>query len=93
VRTWRFGNDDRPAGGFGSIDALRAGYERGGGSWDLERFDWWLLLGTLRWCLGLEGQARAHIVGEVTNIVMCASGKRVPELEHDVLTLLEPKLA
>jgi aminoglycoside phosphotransferase (APT) family kinase protein len=88
VRTWRFGNDDKVAGGFGSLDALRDGYVGAGGTWDQARFDWWLLFGTLRWAAGLTTQGDSHVRREVRNIVMCASGRRVPELEWDTLQLL-----
>jgi aminoglycoside phosphotransferase (APT) family kinase protein len=88
VRTWRFGNDDRMAGGFGSLDAFRAGYESAGHAWDEERFAWWYVFGTMRWAVGLAIQGAAHVRGEVRNIVMCASGRRVPELEYDTLVAL-----
>jgi hypothetical protein len=45
-------------------------------------------MGTLRWGLGLAGQAKAHLDGSVPSIVMAASGRRVAELEWDVLMLL-----
>jgi aminoglycoside phosphotransferase (APT) family kinase protein len=88
VRTWRFGNDERTAGGFGSLDALRAGYESAGHSWNEDRFAWWYVFGTMRWAVGLAIQGAAHVRGEVRNIVMCASGRRVPELEYDTLVAL-----
>ena len=68
-----------------------AGYERAGGQFDAERFHWWKVLGTLRWGIGLAGQAKAHIDGSVPNIVMAASGRRVGELEYDLMCLLRPR--
>ena len=90
VRTWRFGEDAQEVGGFAGRAPLVAGYESAGGRFDAERFHWWKVLGTLRWALGLAGQARAHIDGSVPNIVMAASGRRVAELEYDLLCLLRP---
>ena len=48
------------------------------------------MLGTLRWGLGLAGQAAAHLDGRFSTVVMAASGRRVPELEWDLLMLLRP---
>ena len=88
VRMWRFGNDDRPVGGFGSIDALRRGYEAAGGEWRDDGFQWWLAARSAWWAIGLARQGAAFRSGESTSIVHAASGRRVPELEYDLLTLI-----
>ena len=54
---WRFGEDELTVGGSRGCGAYRDGYEAAGGTWDDERFRWWRALGTLRWGLGLAGQA------------------------------------
>jgi len=89
-RMWRFREDSHQVGGLGSIATLRHAYEAAGGSWDEDRFQWWRVLGTVRWGLSLAGQARAHLDGSFPSIVMAASGRRVPELEYDTLLLLRP---
>ncbi len=91
VRTWRFGEDTNELGGFAGRQPMVAAYEAAGGTFDAERFHWWKVLGTLRWAIGLAGQAKAHIDGSVPNIVMAASGRRVGELEYDLLCLLRPR--
>jgi hypothetical protein len=73
------------------IATLRKAYQAAGGAWDEDRFDWWRVLGTVRWGLGLAGQARAHLDGSFPSIVMAASGRRVPELEYDTLLLLRTR--
>lgn len=88
VRMWRFGNDDRPAGGFGSLAALRRGYQAGGGTWRYDAFRWWLTARTAWWAIGLARQVAAFRSGESTSIVHAGSGRRVPELEFDLLTLI-----
>jgi hypothetical protein len=88
-RMWRFRNDAREVGGFGARTVLVAGYESAGGRFDAPRFHWWKAMGTLRWGLGLAGQAKAHLDGTVPSIVMAASGRRVAELEWDVLMLVK----
>jgi aminoglycoside phosphotransferase (APT) family kinase protein len=89
-RMWRFRNDSLEVGGLGTRAELRAGYEAAGGEWDEARFLWWKSMGTLRWGMGLAGQASAHLDGSVRSIIMAASGKRVAELEYDLLMLLKP---
>lgn len=91
VRTWRFGEDTNELGGFAGRQPMVAAYEAAGGTFDSERFHWWKVLGTLRWAIGLAGQAKAHIDGSVPNIVMAASGRRVGELEYDLMCLLRPR--
>ncbi|MCP3987114.1 MAG: phosphotransferase family protein [bacterium] len=88
-RMWRFRNDLLEVGGFGSLDELREGYEAAGGTWREDAFHWWKVQGTLGWGLGLASQAKAHIDGLVPSIVMAASGRRVAELEYDLLRLIQ----
>jgi aminoglycoside phosphotransferase (APT) family kinase protein len=90
TRMWRFREDERTVGGMGGLDSLRNAYVAAGGSWDEQRFRWWRVLGTLRWGLGLAGQARQHLDGSYPSIVMAGSGRRVPELEYDTLLLIRP---
>jgi len=89
-RMWRFREDEHTVGGMADIATLRDAYVSAGGAWDDERFAWWRVLGTVRWGLGLAGQARQHLDGSFPSIVMAASGRRVPELEYDALLLLRP---
>jgi len=87
LRTWRFGSD-QPVGGFGSIAALREHYEANGGQWRQDAFDWWTIARTVWWGLGLAGQAAAFLRGDSSSIVHAASGRRVVELEYDMLNLI-----
>lgn len=89
LRTWRFGSDDLDVGGFGSLDALRTAYEKAGGRWRDAAFEWWTVARTLWWGLGLARQAQAYMDGAATSIVLAASGRRVVELEYDLLRLME----
>ncbi len=90
LRMWRFREDDAEIGGFAGRAPFVAGYERAGGAFDEQRFEWWKVLGTLRWGLGLAGQTAQHLNGQFRSIVMAASGRRVPELEWDLLMLVRP---
>ncbi len=85
LRTWRFGADDRPVGGFGAIDALVDGYETAGGTFRQRAFDWWTAARCAWWAIGLAAQALAFTTGRTDAIMLAASGRRVPELEFDLL--------
>ena len=89
MRMWRFRNDALEVGGFAVLSELREGYEAAGGSWNGDAFHWWKIMSTLKWGLGLAGQAAAHLDGSVPSIVMAASGRRVAELEYDLLMLMK----
>lgn len=92
LRAWRFGAPvERSAGGLGSVDALLAAYEQasGNGAVDPDRFDWWLLLGTLRWGIICRYQAQRHLSGQTRSVELATIGRRVSETEWDVLRLLD----
>ncbi len=89
MRTWRFGADDYPAGGFGSFDQLREAYESAGGTWRDDAFRWWMTARTAWWGIGLAFQADNFLKGTSNSIVHAASGRRVVELEYDLLQLIE----
>jgi aminoglycoside phosphotransferase (APT) family kinase protein len=89
LRTWRFGADELEVGGFGSIDELRSAYEKASGVWRDDAFAWWTVARTLWWGLGLARQTQVFIQGGATSIVLAASGRRVVELEYDLLQLME----
>jgi aminoglycoside phosphotransferase (APT) family kinase protein len=91
LRMWRFREDGKEIGGFAGRAPYVAGYESAGGRFDEARFEWWKVEGTLRWAVGLAGQTMAFLDGRVPNIVMAASGRRVPELEWDLLMLIRPR--
>lgn len=88
TRTWRFGNDERLVGGFGSFASLRAGYEAAGGRVRLDALHWWMVARAVWWAIGLANQGLAFTSGLTDSIVLAASGRRVPELEYDLLRLI-----
>lgn len=90
LRMWRFRNDTAEIGGFGGRKPYVAAYESAGGTYDEARFEWWKVQGTLWWALGLASQTVAFLDGRIPSIVMAASGRRVSELEWDLLMLIRP---
>ena len=85
VKAWRFGVNDKPVGGFGSYDELRAGY---GASVDMDALMWWQALGTLKWGVMCILQASFHLSGAARSVELAAIGRRVCENEWDLLELL-----
>jgi len=90
LRCWRFLSDDLGVGGFGIVEDLRAAYEEAGGIWRPEAFYWWKVARTMWWCLVLRLQAMAFESGASSSLVLAASGRRVAELEYDLLMLIRP---
>ncbi len=90
LRMWRFRSDAAEFGGFGGREPFVRGYESAGGRFDPDRFRWWKVLCTLGWGVGLAQQAAAYLDGTVRDIVMAASGRRIPEIEWDLLMQIRP---
>jgi aminoglycoside phosphotransferase (APT) family kinase protein len=90
VKSWRFGNADRVAGGFGVLADLLGAYERAGGiPVDEDAVRFWVVLGTVKWGVICAGQALAFVNGILRNVEMAALGRRVAEMEWDLLDLLD----
>ena len=49
---------------------------------------WWSVARCAWWAIGLAGQAAAFTSGLTDAITLAASGRRVPELEYDLLRLI-----
>ncbi|MFO7280837.1 MAG: DUF6285 domain-containing protein, partial [Thermoanaerobacterales bacterium] len=88
VRAWRFGAAPR-VGGFGTVDELVGAYEATAGrTVDRDALHWWEVLGTLKWGIICMLQAATHLQGVVRSVELAAIGRRVCEVEHDLLLLL-----
>jgi aminoglycoside phosphotransferase (APT) family kinase protein len=91
VRSWRFGNDDLPVGGFGTVDAWLAAYAAAGGATVAPaHLGWWEAFGTLKWGLICAIQAHTHLGGFVRSVELATLGRRIAETEWDLLVLLVP---
>lgn len=91
VKSWRFGNIDRPAGGFGTVDELLASYAAASGrEVSVDHLHFWEVFGTLKWGVICEMQASSHLQGLVRSVELAALGRRIAEMEWDLLDLLDP---
>ncbi len=92
VNSWRFGEIDKPVGGFGSREDLFAAYEAsGGGTVDPRRVMFWEVIGTLRWgimCCGMMDRFRKSPENSMERAMI---GRRASETEIDLLRLLAPR--
>jgi len=90
VKSWRFGVPQHPVGGFGDVGQLTAAYEAAGGRpVDPARLRWWEAFGTLKWGVICEIQAQTHLQGLVRSVELATLGRRIAEMEWDLLELLD----
>lgn len=90
VRSWRFGVTDRIVGGFGDLDDLLAAYARESDcAVDPEAVRFWIALGTIKWGVICIAQAFTHLEGGVRSVELAALGRRVAEMEWDLLELMD----
>jgi aminoglycoside phosphotransferase (APT) family kinase protein len=89
VRSWRYGNDHLQAGGFGTREQLLEAYEAESATTvDREHLRWWEILATSRWGIGCVINVDYYLTGASRNIEMAALGRRVAEMEYDLLELI-----
>jgi aminoglycoside phosphotransferase (APT) family kinase protein len=91
VNSWRFGEIDKPVGGFGSREELFAGYEAAGRRVDPDRVKFWEVMGTLRWGVMCCGMMQRFRSGPNHSMERAMIGRRSSETEIDLLRLLAPR--
>ena len=93
VNSWRFGEIDKPVGGFGSREELFAGYEAAGRRVDPARVMFWEVMGTLRWGVMCCGMMQRFRSGPDHSMERAMIGRRSSETEIDLLRLLAARRA
>jgi aminoglycoside phosphotransferase (APT) family kinase protein len=91
VNSWRFGEIDKPVGGFGSREDLFAGYEAAGRKVDPDRVMFFEVMGTLRWGIMCCGMMQRFRSGPDHSMERAMIGRRSSETEIDLLRLLAPR--
>src|SRR6478736_562339 len=91
VNSWRFGEIDKPVGGFGSREELFAGYEAAGRKVDPSRVKFWEVMGTLRWGIMCGGMMQRFRGSPDHSMERAMIGRRASETEIDLLRLLAPR--
>jgi aminoglycoside phosphotransferase (APT) family kinase protein len=90
AKCWRFGANDREAGGLGDRKAFYDAYEKASGRRiDRESVAAWELMAHLRWAvIALQQCARYGENGE-DSLELALTGRIVPELELEILRLVD----
>ena len=89
IRSWRFGNDDRPVAGLGELDRFLGAYETAGGRRpEPERLRWWEAMGNAKWAVICARQAADHLTGRRPSAELASLGRRICEPEWDLLSLI-----
>ncbi|MEE4350853.1 MAG: phosphotransferase family protein [Pacificimonas sp.] len=89
TNTWRFGNWQKPVGGFGEREPFYEAYEAAGGrSVDREQVLAYEMLGSLRWGVMCLQMASAHLTGDAGSVERAAIGRRVSETEADLIHIM-----
>jgi aminoglycoside phosphotransferase (APT) family kinase protein len=88
VKTWRF-RGQGTIGGFGDVEPFLDAYAATTGVHISEgEFDWALMLNTWIWAVGTLQQADRHLSGRQRSLDLALVGRRVVEVEADLLELL-----
>jgi aminoglycoside phosphotransferase (APT) family kinase protein len=89
IRSWRFGNDDRPVAGVGARQALLDSYAAAGGRRaSAEELRFWEVAGNVRWGVICMLQAQLHGSGGQRALERAAIGRRTCEPEWDLLAMI-----
>lgn len=89
ANAWRFGVWQKPVGGFGEREELYEAYAAAGGARvDRDRAHMWEVWGTLRWAMSCLQLGNDHVSGRVKSVERAAIGRRVSEVELDLLHII-----
>jgi aminoglycoside phosphotransferase (APT) family kinase protein len=90
VRDWRFGQLDKPVGGFAKREPFLAAYERESGRRPRrEDLLFWEIVGNVRWATGSLFQGERYLSGAQDDIELIAIARRAIEMEYEALRLIE----
>jgi aminoglycoside phosphotransferase (APT) family kinase protein len=92
VASWRFGNLDRPVGGFGSREDLLTAYNAAGGvPIDVDRLLFWEVYGSLYWGIVCCRSVAEFRDGKDPSVERAMIARRASETEIDLLRLIAPR--
>lgn len=87
---WRFGRNDREAGGIADRADLYAGYEETAGRRvDPHAVAYWEAAACMRWAVIAIQQGQRHISGTEPSLELALTGRMLPEIEMDLLRQLD----
>lgn len=90
VRDWRFGQLNKPVGGFASRETFISAYERASGrAVDPAAVHYWEIFGNVRWAAGCVYQGERYLSGKQSDLELIAIARRAAEMEWEALRLIE----
>ena len=90
MRSWRYGNTDKPVGGFGPRSELYRAYEANGGEKvDEEAVRWWEIFATFRWAVINMMQIDGHVSGVRRSLPFACCGRNISMVEYDMLMAIK----
>jgi aminoglycoside phosphotransferase (APT) family kinase protein len=90
ARCWRFGNDEREAGGVGSRAAFYRGYESVSQvALDTPAVAYWEVMAAVRWAILALQQGQRHLSGAQRSLELALTARMVPDMELDALNQIE----
>ena len=89
LRSWRFGNVDKPVGGIGQRREIYEVYEAvSGHRVDPDEVHWWEIFGFVRWTVLNIMQSHGHWTRERRSAAFAACGRNNCLIEYDLLMTL-----
>ena len=90
LKFWRFGRNEREAGGLAAREHFHRGYERvSGRRLDPRLVHYWEVLANLRWAVVSMRQAERHLSGRDPSLQLALTGRMTAEMELEALRLIE----
>lgn len=90
MRSWRYGQLDKPVAGFGQRSELYRAYEANGGETvDEEAVRWWEIFATLRWAVINMMQIDGHMSGVRRSLPFACCGRNIAMVEYDMLMAIK----
>jgi aminoglycoside phosphotransferase (APT) family kinase protein len=90
AKCWRFGATEREAGGIAARAPFYRGYEAASGrKIDSGAVHYWEVAAHVRWAVIALQQAARHLSGEERSLELALTGRLVPELELEILNLID----
>jgi aminoglycoside phosphotransferase (APT) family kinase protein len=94
AKCWRFGQTAREAGGIAPRAAFLRGYEaESGRAVDPTRWTYWEAMAHARWAVIALQQGERHVSGAEPSLDLALTGRRIAELEWELLRMTRPEAA
>jgi aminoglycoside phosphotransferase (APT) family kinase protein len=92
AKCWRFGANDREAGGLGAREAFLRGYEHIAGKMiDRATLPFWEVMATLRWAIIAIAQVERFVSGRERSLELGLTAHLIPRLQADLLEMTGPE--